>query len=40
MVTEEVVDDASLSLDGGTQHRLSASLTLHHVLDPWDPLHQ
>jgi hypothetical protein len=39
-MTEEVVDDASLWVDGGTQHRLSAFLSLHHVLDPLDPLHQ
>jgi hypothetical protein len=40
MVTEEVVDDASLWVDGGTQHYLSTFLSLHHVLDPSDPLHQ
>jgi hypothetical protein len=40
MVTEEVVDDASLRVNGGMQHRLSASLSLHRVLDPLDPLHQ
>jgi hypothetical protein len=39
MVTEEVVDDAGLCVDGGTQHRLSASLFPHHVLDTLDPLH-
>jgi hypothetical protein len=33
MVTEEVVDDASLSLDGGTQHRLSASLTFYICME-------
>jgi hypothetical protein len=38
MVTEEVVDDAGLWVDGGTQHRLSASLSLHRLLDPSDPL--
>jgi hypothetical protein len=40
MVTEEVVDDAGLWVDGGMQHHLSASLSLHHVLDPSNPLHQ
>jgi hypothetical protein len=40
MVTEEVVDDAGLWVDGGMQHRLIASLSLHRVLDPLDPLHQ
>jgi hypothetical protein len=40
MVTEEVVDDAGLWVDGGMQYRLSAFLSLHHVLDPSDPLHQ
>jgi hypothetical protein len=40
MVTEEVVEYASLWVDGGMQHRLSTSLSLHHVLDPSDPLHQ
>jgi hypothetical protein len=40
MVTEEVVDDAGLWVDGGTQHHLSASLSLHRVLDLSDPLHQ
>jgi hypothetical protein len=40
MVTEEVVGDVSLWVDGGTQHRLSASLSLHHVLNPSDPVHQ
>jgi hypothetical protein len=40
MVTKEVVDDASLWVDGGTQHHQSASLSLHHLLDPSDPLHQ
>jgi hypothetical protein len=40
MVTEEVVDDADLLVDGGMQHRLSVSLSLHHVLDLLDPLHQ
>jgi hypothetical protein len=40
MVTKEVVDDAGPWVDGGTQHHLSASLSLHHVLDPSDPLHQ
>jgi hypothetical protein len=40
MVTEEVVDDAGLCVDGGTQHRLSTSLSLHCVLDLLDPLHQ
>jgi hypothetical protein len=40
MVTEEVVDDVGLWVDGGMQHRLSASLSLHRVLDPSDPLHQ
>jgi hypothetical protein len=39
MVTEEVVDDAGLLVDGGMQHRLSASLSLHRVLDLLDPLH-
>jgi hypothetical protein len=39
MVTEEVVDDAGLRVDGGTQHRLT-SLSLHHVLNLSDPLHQ
>jgi hypothetical protein len=39
MVTEEVVDDTGLCVNGGMQHRLSASLTLHHVLDLSDPLH-
>jgi hypothetical protein len=38
-VTEEVVVDADLSVDGGTQHCLNAFLSLHHVLDPSDPLH-
>jgi hypothetical protein len=40
MVTEKVVDNADLWVNGGTQHRLSTSLSLHHVLDPSDPLHQ
>jgi hypothetical protein len=40
MVTEEVVDDAGLCVDGGTQYRLSVSLSLHHVLDLSDLLHQ
>jgi hypothetical protein len=40
MVTKEVVDDVGLWVDGGTQHRLSVSLSLHRVLDPSDPLHQ
>jgi hypothetical protein len=40
VVTKEVVDDASLWVDGGTQHHLSAFLSLHCVLDPSDPLHQ
>jgi hypothetical protein len=40
MVTEEVADDAGLGIDGGMQHRLSAFLSLHHVLNPLDPLHQ
>jgi hypothetical protein len=40
MVTGEVVDDVGLWVDGGTRHRLSTSLSLHHVLDPSDPLHQ
>jgi hypothetical protein len=40
MVIEEVVDDAGLWFDGGTQHRLSASLSLHRVLGQLDPLHQ
>jgi hypothetical protein len=39
MLTEEVVDDAGLWVDGGTQHHLSTSLSLHHVLDPSDPLY-
>jgi hypothetical protein len=39
-VAEEVVDDAGLCVDGGTQHCLSASLSLHHVLDLSNPLHQ
>jgi hypothetical protein len=40
MVTEGVVDDVGLCVDVGMQHRLSASLSLHRVLDPLDPLHQ
>jgi hypothetical protein len=40
MVTEEVVDDVGLWVDGGTQYRLSTSLSLHRVLNPLDPLHQ
>jgi hypothetical protein len=40
MVTKEVVDDAGLWVNGGTQHHLSASLSLHRVLDLLDPLHQ
>jgi hypothetical protein len=40
MVTEEVVDDVGLWVDGGMQHRLSASLSLHRVLNLSDPLHQ
>jgi hypothetical protein len=40
MVTKEVVDDGGLRADGGMQHRLSASLSLHRVLDPSDPLHK
>jgi hypothetical protein len=40
MVIEEVVDDADLWVDGETQHRVSVSLSLHHVLDLSDPLHQ
>jgi hypothetical protein len=39
MVTEEVVDDASLWVYGGMQHHLSTSLSLHHVVDPSYPLH-
>jgi hypothetical protein len=39
MVTEEVVDDVGLWVDGGMQHHLSTSLSLYHVLDPSDPLH-
>jgi hypothetical protein len=39
MVTEEVVNDAGLWVDGGMQHRLSESLSFHHVLDPSDPLY-
>jgi hypothetical protein len=39
MVTEEVVDDAGLRVDGGTQHCLT-SLSLHHALNLSDPLHQ
>jgi hypothetical protein len=38
MVTEEVVDGAILWVDGGMQHRLRASLSLHRVLNPSDPL--
>jgi hypothetical protein len=40
IVTKEVVDDAGLSVDGGTQHHPSTSLSIHHVLNPSDPLHQ
>jgi hypothetical protein len=40
MVTKEVVVDADLCDDGGAQHRLSASLSLHRLLDLLDPLHQ
>jgi hypothetical protein len=40
MVTKEVVDDADLWVDEGTQHRLSTFLSLHCVLDLLDPLHQ
>jgi hypothetical protein len=40
MVTKEVVDDAGLWVDGGMQHRLSAFLSLHRVLDLSDPLYQ
>jgi hypothetical protein len=39
-VTEEVVDDASMLVDGGTQHRQCTCLSLHHVLNQSDPLHQ
>jgi hypothetical protein len=39
MVTEEVVDDASLGVNGGMLHRLTTSQSLHQVLDPLDPLH-
>jgi hypothetical protein len=39
MVTNEVVDDVGLWVDGGTQHHLSTSVSLHHVLDPSDLLH-
>jgi hypothetical protein len=34
MVSEEVVDDAGMWVDGWMQHRLSASLSVHRVLDP------
>jgi hypothetical protein len=40
MVTEEVVDDGGRCVGGGTQHHLSMSLSLTHVLDLSDPLHQ
>jgi hypothetical protein len=40
MVTKEVIDDAGMWVNGGMQHRLSASLSLHHVLNLSDPLHQ
>jgi hypothetical protein len=40
MGTREVVDDASQSVNGGMQHHLSMSLSLHHILDPSDPIHQ
>jgi hypothetical protein len=40
MVTEEVVDDVGLWVDGGMQHHLSASWSLHRVLDLLDLLHQ
>jgi hypothetical protein len=39
MATEEVVNDVGLWVDGGTQHHLSAFLSLHHVLDLSYPLH-
>jgi hypothetical protein len=40
MVTGEVVDDADLCVNGGTSYRMSASLSLHRLLDLSDPLHQ
>jgi hypothetical protein len=40
MVIEEVVDDVSLWVDGGMQYHLSVSLSLHHVLNLSNPLHQ
>jgi hypothetical protein len=40
MVTEEVVDDASIWVNGGMQQRLSVSLSLHCVVDPSNPLRQ
>jgi hypothetical protein len=40
MVTEEVDDDVGLGVNGGMQHRPSMSLSIHHVLDLSDPLHQ
>jgi hypothetical protein len=40
MVTGEVVDNVGLGVDAGTQHHLSASLSLHRVLDLSDPHHQ
>jgi hypothetical protein len=39
MVTEDV-DDAGLWVDEGMQYLLSTFLSLHHVLDLSDPLHQ
>jgi hypothetical protein len=40
MVTEEVDDDVGLGVNGGMQHCPSMSLSIHHVLDLSDPLHQ
>jgi hypothetical protein len=40
VVTEEVIDDAGLWVNGGTQHLLSTSLSLHRLLDQSNLLHQ
>jgi hypothetical protein len=39
MVTEKTIDDVGLWVNGGTQHRLSVSISLHRVLDLSNPLH-